>query len=146
MGLWVLLFGFTLLGIFYFAIHWFNKNPHWQDRNVIYARKVLGKGFKVALNGIDWNQNQIPECIAFLPLKKLQKLAPHLQATHKIVVVENDSVLFKWETQDSIAFIPIVNSLQSHQIPMIFSHRLDSIHLENVYYLKFHQYYQITQE
>lgn len=147
LSLLIILLGIFLIGIFYFAIHWFHEHPHWQDRNVIYARKVLGKGLKIALNGIDWNHNQIPECVAFIPSKKLQKVAPHLQAIHQLCVIEKDSVLFHWASKDTIAFIPIQNSLDLFYIPIIFSnHRLDSLNLHSIYYLKYNKHsFQIVQ-
>ncbi len=144
MGLLLVLLGIFLVGVFYYAIYWFSKNPNWQDKNVIYARKVLGKGFKVALNGLDWNRNKIPECIAFMPVKKLQKIAPHLQAVNKIAVIENDSILFFWHSRDSVAFIPLVNSLQKNEIPIVFSNQLDSINSNQIFYLKFYHQFQIT--
>lgn len=147
MAIYIVLLGIFLLAIFYYAILWFHKNPEWQDRNVIFARKVLGKGFKVALNGIDWNQNKISECIAFMPVKEKQKIAPHLQAIHQLVVIEKDSVLFFWKSQhDTLAFIPIINSLDSLQIPIIFSHRLDSINTKSTHHLVFSKRYQIVQK
>lgn len=144
MGLLVVLLSILLVGVFYYAIYWFKKNPSWQDRNVIYARKVLGKGFKVALNGLDWNKNNISECIAFMPIKKLQKIAPHLQAVSKIAVIENDSILFFWQSQDTIAFIPLINSLKNNEIPIIYSNQLDSISSNEIFYLKFNHQFQIT--
>lgn len=146
MGLIIVLLGLVLVGIFYYAIYWFKNHPHWQDQNVIFARRILGKGFKVALNGIDWNQNKLPECIAFMPLKKSQKIAPHLQAANKIAVVENNKILFFWSSNDSIAFIPLINSLQNYQIPIIFSTQIDAISNDKKYFLRFNRYYQIVKE
>ncbi len=136
-GLAVLLLGLFIVALFYWAMYWFHKNPDWQDQNVIYAREVLGKGFKVALNGIDWNQNNLPECIAYLPVKKLQKTAPHLQAIRALVVVENHKVLFSWSSKDTIAFIPLINSLEQTSIPTFFSTSLDSINTNEVFQLVF---------
>jgi hypothetical protein len=137
MSLLILISGIFLVILFYFAIDWFHHNPNWQDSNAIFARKVLGKGFKIALNGQDWNSNHIPECIAFVPEKKLQKNAPHLVPLQKLVVLEKDTVLFSWSSKDTFAFIPYLNSPKKPFIPILFSQKLDSINFKDTFYLKY---------
>ncbi len=139
----ILLLSLMLVAIFYYAIHWFHQHPNWQDQNVIFARRVLGKGFKVALNGIDWNRNKNPECIAYIPIKKMQKIAPHLQAINTFVVIEKDSVLFNWKSMDTIAFIPIINSPHKESIPIIFSTSLDSLNPHQVCQFQYAGQFQI---
>jgi hypothetical protein len=145
MAFLIILLGLSLLLLFYIAMHWFHNHPEWQDQNVIFARKMLGRGFKVALNGQDWNQNQIPECIAFMPVKKLQKIAPHLQPVSKLIVIEKNSVLFSWSSIDSIAFIPLINSQKNSKIPIIFSKYLDTIETKNTFYLTYSNQFVISQ-
>lgn len=139
--------GLLLVLLFWGMMLVFRSSDYLHEKDIYFARKVLGKGFKVALSGQDWNNNNIPETISYSPQKIMKTSLPNYACFKKLVIIENEKVLWEWTPmKDTLALIPVINNIQQSYISFYFSTDTKPLNLNSQLELRYKENRFILEE